>query len=168
MNCADASETYGNQHSKHCQEYIPARDAFWASRISVTNLHYAMFAHCPEGHDWRRNLLVVDECHGLEPMLLSLFHRRVYRKDAVAIGVRFDTSDVQEIFSAFVRQDQSMSDEQLHTLVPDLSQRERIRGTARRLAQVDLRDLKNPWNIRCDKYCIECRPLFARNLAPGC
>ena len=88
MNCADASETYGNQHSKHCQDYIPARDAFWASRISVTNLHYAMFAHCPEGHDRRRILLVVDECHGLEPMLLSLFHRRVYRKDAVAIGVR--------------------------------------------------------------------------------
>ena len=49
MTCDTASEMYGNQHSKHCQDYIPARDAFWASRISVTNLHYAMFAHCPKG-----------------------------------------------------------------------------------------------------------------------
>src|SRR5947209_652847 len=146
MNCADASEVYGNRHSKHCRDYIPARDAFWAARISVTNLHYAMFAHCPEGYDRWRNLLVVDECHELEPMLLSLFHIHVYREDAIAIGVRFDSSDVQEIFNSFVLRDKAIADEQLHRLVPDVSQRERIRGTARRLAQVDLRDLKNPWS----------------------
>ena len=166
MNCADASEMYGNQHSQHCHDYIPARDAFWAGEISVTNLHYAMFAHCPEGYDRRRNLLVVDECHGLEPMLLSLFHLRVYRKDADAMGIRFDNPDVQELFDAFVDQDKALSDEQLRALVPDISQRERIRGTARRLAHVDLRDSKNPWNLRRDRDCLECRPLFARNLAP--
>jgi Rad3-related DNA helicase len=132
----------------------------------VTNLHYAMFAHCPEGYDRRRNLLVVDECHGLEPMLLSLFHLRVHRKDVVALGIRFDTPDAQKLFDGFVDQDKALSDEQLRARVPDISQRERIRGTARRLAQVDLRDSKRPWSIRRDSDCLDCRPLFAQNLAP--
>ena len=98
-------------------------------------------------------------------MLLSLFHLHVYRKDAVAIGVRFDSSDEQEIFNAFVSRDNALSDEQLSRLVPEISGRERIRALARRLAQVDLHDLKNPWDVRRDQDCIECRPLFGCNLA---
>lgn len=160
MTCDEASEIYGGPHTKNCEDYIPARDAFWAGPISVTNLHYAMFAHCPDGYRRHRNLLVVDECHGLEPMLLDLFHVRVLRKDALALGISFNQFDVQQLLNDYVSRVSL-----LERLVPDMAQRDRIRSTARRLAGLDLYDIKNPWHILCDRDFVGCRPLFARNLA---
>lgn len=46
--CHKAGEIYEGEHTKHCKDYIPARDHFWGARISVTNLHYACFARCPD------------------------------------------------------------------------------------------------------------------------
>jgi Rad3-related DNA helicase len=164
MTCEDASEVYEGQHTKRCQDYIPARDAFWSSSISVTNLHFAMFAQRLGG---QRPLLVVDECHGLEPVLLGLFHVKVLRKDAVALGLEFDSPDVDRLFAEFVSVVPDNYESATFTRqVPDFAQRERIRGTARRLAQIKLRDTQNPWQLTRSQDEIECRPLFARNLAP--
>ena len=47
--CSDVSKH--EAHRSECRDYIPARDAFWRAPISVTNLHYAMFAEAPKGAD---------------------------------------------------------------------------------------------------------------------
>jgi len=170
MPCDVASETHEAQHTKNCQNYIPARNDFWGAPISVTNLHYACFARCPDEF-WRnahRRLLVVDECHGLEPMLLSLFHIRVLRKDAEALQIHFGQKDVQLLFNDYVSRvgrDTDADNARLKELVPDIQQRDRIKSTARKLAGLGQRDAANPWHVERDSHSVSCRPLFARKLA---
>ena len=84
---------------------------FGESPISVTNLHFAMFAHPPKGAIHHRDLLVVDECHGLEPMLLDLFHAKVLRKDCAALGVIFDSPDSALMFLEYIQKAAHVRDE---------------------------------------------------------
>ena len=170
MSCDAASETYETQHSKNCEDYIPARNDFWGAPISVTNLHYACFARCPDEFRIRahRRLLIVDECHGLEPMLLDLHHVRLLRKDAEALGIHFGQPEVGQLFAEYVSRagrGTEADDARLKARVKDIQQRDRIKSTARKLAGLGQHDAENPWHINRDRDSIECRPLFARNLA---
>jgi Rad3-related DNA helicase len=169
MNCEEAGEKYP-EHARRCLDYIPARNEFWQSKISVTNLHFAMFAHPPESAIQHRDLLVVDECHGLEPVLLDLYHANVLRKDCAALGVNFDSPDPARMFREFIQMAKQVRDEDGDFVAPELpieypAQRRRIRDTAKRLERVDMFDHQNPWHISRDDLVIDCRPLFAKNLA---
>jgi Rad3-related DNA helicase len=168
--CDVAGETYEAQHGKNCVDYIPARNDFWGAAISVTNLHYACFARCPDEfwNNAHRSLLVVDECHGLEPMLLSLFEIRVLRKDAGALKIHFGQTSVQQLFNDYVSQagrGTEEDDARLKAIVPHIQQRDRIKSTARKLAGLGQQDAENPWHIERDRDVVRCRPLFARKLA---
>jgi Rad3-related DNA helicase len=170
MPCDLASETFLDQHSKNCENYIPARNDFWGAPISVTNLHYACFARCPDefGSNAHRRLLVVDECQGLEPMLLNLFHIEVLREDAESLGIDFGPTDVQRLFNDYVTQagrGTEADDARLKDIVPDIRQRDRIKSTARKLAGLGQEDAKNPWHVERELGSVKCRPLFARKLA---
>ena len=170
MTCDMASEIYETQHSKHCGDYVPARNDFWGSPISVTNLHYACFARCPDEfwNNAHRRLLVVDECHSFEPMLLGLFNIQVLRKDVDALGIWFAQKDLEQLFSYYVGQAGSGTEEdefRLKGLVPDIQQRDRIKSTARKLAGLGQEDPENPWHVERDLDSIRCRPIFARKLA---
>jgi Rad3-related DNA helicase len=167
--CDLASEMYEIQHSKNCADYIPARNDFWGASISVTNLHYACFARCPDEfwNNAHRRLLVVDECHGLEPMLLNLFQIIVPRKDAEALEIDFEQPDVQQLFKNYVRQagrGTEADDARLKGIVPDIQQRDRIKSTARKLAGLGQQDAENPWHIERSRDVVRCRPLSARKL----
>ncbi len=170
MTCDVASETYEAQHSKNCADYIPVRNAFWEASISVTNLHYACFAHCPDevGGNSHRSLLVVDECHGLEQMLLDLHNVRVLRRDAEALEIHFGQRDMQQLFNDYVSRvgrDTGADNARLRNLVPDVQQRDRMKSTARKLTRLAGHDAANPWHIERDRDWVSCRPLFARKMA---
>jgi Rad3-related DNA helicase len=172
MACDEASETYESEHTKHCANYIPARNDFWGAPVSVTNLHYAAFARCPDefGNNAHRRLLVVDECHELEPMLLSLFHVKVLRKDAEALEIDFRQKDVEGLFNDYVSRvgrGTEEDDARLKTIVPDIQQRDRMKSTARKLVGIGQQDTANPWHIDrdSDRNVINVRPLFARKMA---
>jgi Rad3-related DNA helicase len=161
--CDDASERYEAEHTRNCQDYIPARNDFWGASISVTNLHYACFARCPDEFHPHRRLLVVDECHALEPMLLSLFHIHVFRRDCEMLGIAFGQSSVPQLFEDYMSRARG-TEEELRVLLPDIKQRDRIKSTARRLAALGGQDAANPWHIERDRDEVRCRPLFARKM----
>ena len=131
-----------------------ARDRFWGSSLGLTNLHFATFAYRPEWARTHRSLLVVDECHGLEPMLLSLYKPTLYRNDVVKLGVDYRQDIPSVISGVLARLDELEPDGpdrdygdagRLREVVPDINQRGRIHSVARRLRGINLADTANPW-----------------------
>jgi Rad3-related DNA helicase len=172
MDCEDASDYKG--HASNCEDYVPARDAFWGAEISVTNAHYATLA---KRFDGPRGVLVIDECHGLEGMLLGLHTFSIRRRDVITLGLNY-AADFDTLFQEFVELVPEPTVEEDGELtappefaqkVPDIMQRRRILGARQHLGQTDIHDDANPWYIERmsdDKgERIECKPLFARQYA---
>jgi Rad3-related DNA helicase len=82
-----ANDLFKNHNSK-CQDYIPARDGFWIARQSVTNVHFLYYAPRIEGAVYPRKLLVIDEAHNLEEILIGLGRRRITPKHVREIRAR--------------------------------------------------------------------------------
>lgn len=79
--CEEANAAAGwKAHTERCSDYIVARNIFWQSPQSVTNLHYLYYAPVIEGACWPRRVLVVDEAHNLEESLISIGRRTISPK----------------------------------------------------------------------------------------
>jgi ATP-dependent DNA helicase DinG len=77
-NCEQAEEAAGwKHHAERCSDYIPARNAFWQSNHSVTNLHFLYYSPVIEGAVWPRRVLVIDEAHKLESALIDMGRRTI-------------------------------------------------------------------------------------------
>jgi Rad3-related DNA helicase len=87
LNCELAADVY-KDHSQRCMDYIPARDAFWMARQSVTNLHYLYCAPPIDGAVTPRHVLVIDEAHNLEAILISMGKRKISPKQVSRIEAR--------------------------------------------------------------------------------
>ena len=87
--CQEAHEAAGwKAHAARCSDYIVARNVFWQSPQSVTNLHYLHYALPIEGACWPRRVLVVDEAHKLEESLISMGKRTISPKRVSHIKAR--------------------------------------------------------------------------------
>ena len=87
FDCETASDIFPD-HSGRCADYIPARNAFWTARQSVTNLHFLFHAPPIEGAVYPRDVLVIDEAHNLEDILISIGRRKITPKSVSAVGGR--------------------------------------------------------------------------------
>lgn len=87
--CEQAEETAGSRHhSERCSDYIPARDKFWLSKQSVTNLHFLYYSPVMEGALWPRRVLVVDEAHKLERALIEMGRRTIWPHTVAEINAK--------------------------------------------------------------------------------
>jgi len=87
IDCERAGDFFGD-HPQRCADYIPARNAFWTANQSVTNLHFLFHAPPIEGAVYPRDILVIDEAHNLEDILISMGRRRITPKSVTGIGAR--------------------------------------------------------------------------------
>ena len=87
LNCEQAADRF-EDHSRRCMDYILARDAFWKADHGVTNLHFLSYAPPIEGAVYPRNVLVVDEAHNLENILISMCQRTISAAQVSAIRAR--------------------------------------------------------------------------------
>jgi Rad3-related DNA helicase len=87
MDCEQAGDLF-EDHSKRCAGYIPARDAFWTARHSVTNLHFLCNAPPIQGAIYPRDVLVVDEAHNLEQKLIDMGLRKISLSQVSALKAR--------------------------------------------------------------------------------
>ena len=87
-----------NEHTDNCEDYIPARNAFWAGPLSMTNADFLMAAYPPKQYSGsaHRSLLVIDECHKLEEKLIDLSGFMVSRKDCKLLNVPMAAFDGKE------------------------------------------------------------------------
>jgi ATP-dependent DNA helicase DinG len=87
--CEEANDEAGwKAHTERCSDYIVARDNFWQSPQSVTNVHYLYYAHPIEGARWPRRVLVIDEAHKLEESLIDMGKRTISPKRVSQIKAR--------------------------------------------------------------------------------
>jgi ATP-dependent DNA helicase DinG len=87
--CEQAEETAGSwHHSERCSDYIPARDKFWLSKQSVTNLHFLYYSPVMEGALWPRRVLVVDEAHRLEKALIDMGRRTIWPRTVAEVKAK--------------------------------------------------------------------------------
>ena len=90
INCEKAGDSF-EDHSTKCMDYILARDAFWMAKHSVTNVHFLCYASPIEGGFYPRDVLVVDEAHNLENILITMGRRTITSEDVNLIhGRPFD------------------------------------------------------------------------------
>jgi len=87
MDCEKAADVF-KDHSAKCMDYVPARDAFWTAQHSVTNLHFLYYARPIEGAVYPRDVLVIDEAHHLEDILISMGRRKISPNHIRAINAR--------------------------------------------------------------------------------
>lgn len=87
LNCEKAGDVF-EDHSQRCVDYIRARDAFWIAPHSVTNLHFLYYAPPIEGGFYPRDVLVIDEAHNLESILISMGKCNISPKYVRAIKAR--------------------------------------------------------------------------------
>jgi Rad3-related DNA helicase len=95
INCEKASDLFKGHNAK-CQDYMPARDSFWTARHSVTNVHFLYYAPRIEGAVYPRKVLVIDEAHNLEEILIRMGRREITPKHVREIRARqfdFPASD---------------------------------------------------------------------------
>jgi ATP-dependent DNA helicase DinG len=85
FDCEKAADVFPD-HSERCADYILARNAFWTAHQSVTNLHFLFHAPPIEGAVYPRNVLVIDEAHNLEDILISMGRRKITPKSVSAVG----------------------------------------------------------------------------------
>jgi Rad3-related DNA helicase len=85
VDCERASELF-KDHSSKCFDYIAARDAFWKARHSVTNVHFLAYAPPIEGAFYPRKVLVVDEAHNLEEIIIRMGRRSITPQDVKGIS----------------------------------------------------------------------------------
>ena len=85
FDCEKASDVFPD-HSERCADYILARNAFWKAHQSVTNLHFLFHAPPIEGAVYPRDVLVIDEAHNLEDILISIGRRKITPKSVSAVG----------------------------------------------------------------------------------
>jgi len=85
--CEKANDLF-QDHNAKCKDYVPARDNFWAAQHSVTNVHFLCYAPPPDAAVFPRGLLVVDEAHNLENILIKMGRRAVTPKQIRDIGAR--------------------------------------------------------------------------------
>jgi Rad3-related DNA helicase len=85
FNCEKAADVFPD-HSERCADYILARNAFWTAHHSVTNLHFLFHAPPIEGAVYPRDVLVIDEAHNLEDILISMGRRKITPKSVSAVG----------------------------------------------------------------------------------
>jgi len=87
--CEQAEKTAGPwHHSERCSDYIPARDNFWFSRQSVTNLHFLYYSPVIEGALWPRRVLVIDEAHKLEKALIGMGRRMIWPRTVAEVNAK--------------------------------------------------------------------------------
>lgn len=87
LDCETAADVHKG-HSETCMDYVPARDAFWTARHSVTNLHFLCYAPPIEGAIYPRDVLIIDEAHNLEDILISMGGRKIKPDHVRAIKAR--------------------------------------------------------------------------------
>ena len=87
LNCEKASDSF-QDHGKRCIDYVPARDAFWTARHSVTNVHFLSYASPIDGAVYPRDVLVIDEAHNLESIVTSMVGRTITAEDVRAINAQ--------------------------------------------------------------------------------
>jgi Rad3-related DNA helicase len=80
VNCEKAGESF-EDHSTKCQDYVLARDAFWMAKHSVTNVHFLCYASPVQGGFYPRDVLVIDEAHNLENILITMGRRTITVED---------------------------------------------------------------------------------------
>jgi ATP-dependent DNA helicase DinG len=85
FDCEKAADVF-EDHSERCADYILARNAFWTAHQSVTNLHFLFHAPPIEGALYPRDVLVIDEAHNLEDILISMGRRKISPKSVSAVG----------------------------------------------------------------------------------
>jgi Rad3-related DNA helicase len=85
IDCERAAESF-DDHSSRCFDYIAARDAFWQARHSVTNVHFLAYAPPIEGAFYPRQVLVVDEAHNLEEIIIRMGRRSITPQDVKGIS----------------------------------------------------------------------------------
>ncbi len=86
-NCEEAEDAAGwKAHSDRCADYIAARNFFWQSPQSVTNVHYLYCAPAVEGAYWPRKVLIIDEAHNLEATLIKMGERSISSKRVQDLG----------------------------------------------------------------------------------
>lgn len=88
-NCEQAEAAAGwEHHAGRCSDYVPARDAFWCSKQSVTNLHFLYYSPVIQGAVWPRRVLVIDEAHKLEDALIGMGKRTISPRVVAQIKAR--------------------------------------------------------------------------------
>jgi len=87
VDCEKASDSF-EDHNTKCMDYVPMRDAFWTAPHSVTNVHFLYYAPPVEGAFYPRDVLVIDEAHNLENILISMGRRSITSTQVSAIKAR--------------------------------------------------------------------------------
>lgn len=87
MDCEKAGDSF-EDHKAKCMDYIPARDAFWTSHHSVTNMHFLYYAPPIDGAFFPRDVLVIDEAHNLENTLVAMGRRSITPNHVRTINAR--------------------------------------------------------------------------------
>jgi Rad3-related DNA helicase len=87
LDCEKAGDAC-KDHRRKCMDYVPARDAFWKAQHSVTNLHFLCYAPPIDGAVYPRDVLIIDEAHNLEDLLISMGRRKISPKHVRAINAR--------------------------------------------------------------------------------
>lgn len=87
LNCEQAGDRH-TDHAERCSDYIVARDAFWTAQHGVTNVHFLFYAPPIDGAFYPRKILVVDEAHNLESILISMCERRISQSHIKNIHAR--------------------------------------------------------------------------------
>jgi Rad3-related DNA helicase len=76
VDCEKASDLF-EDHNAKCMDYVPMRNAFWTAQHSVTNVHFLYYAPPIDGAIYPRDVLVIDEAHNLESILISMGRRTI-------------------------------------------------------------------------------------------
>lgn len=84
VNCEKASDSF-EDHSTRCFDYVLARNAFWTAKHSVTNVHFLSYASPIEGAFYPRDVLVIDEAHNLEEIIIRMGRRSITPEDVNGI-----------------------------------------------------------------------------------
>lgn len=87
LDCEKAGDSF-EDHNAKCMDYVVARDAFWTAQQSVTNVHFLYYAPPIDGAVYPRDVLVIDEAHNLENILISMGRRIITPKQVNEIRAR--------------------------------------------------------------------------------
>ena len=85
IDCERASDLF-EDHRSRCSDYIVSRDTFWTARHSVTNVHFLSYAPPIEGAFYPRDVLVIDEAHNLEEIMIRMGRRSITPEDIKGVS----------------------------------------------------------------------------------